>query len=133
MNDKQITDHYAIIPTGQGLGALSSLHTTASRVYEIIVRRFLSIFYPPAVYQKISLVTELKTERFFSNFKVLKEAGYLDVREFSFFRKKKEEDSQAVNSKKDSSNVENPKDEDREDNSEEEIGCDEALLEALSG
>ena len=133
VNDKQITDHYAIIPTGQGLGALSSLHTTASRVYEIIVRRFLSIFYPPAVYQKISLVTELKTERFFSNFKVLKEAGYLDVREFSFFRKKKEEDSQAVNSKKDSSNVENPKDEDWEDNSEEEIGCDEALLEALSG
>lgn len=133
VNDKQITDHYAIIPTGQGLGALSSLHTTASRVYEIIVRRFLSIFYPPAVYQKISLVTELKTERFFSNFKVLKEAGYLEVRVFSFFRKKKDEDSQAVNLKKDSSIDENPKDEDREDNAEEEIGCDEALLEALSG
>ena len=48
VNDKQITDHYAIIPTGQGLNALNSLHATAAKVYEIIVRRFLCIFYPPA-------------------------------------------------------------------------------------
>ena len=51
VNDKQITDHYAIIPTGQGFGALGNLHPTAARVYECIVRRFLSIFYPAAVYQ----------------------------------------------------------------------------------
>lgn len=65
VNDKQITDHYAIIPTGQGLGALKSVSATAAKVYEIIVRRFLSIFYPPAVYQKVSLVSIMKGERFF--------------------------------------------------------------------
>ncbi|WP_242412553.1 DNA topoisomerase, partial [Salmonella enterica] len=70
-NDKQITDHYAIIPTGQGLGALQKLSQTAQRVYETIVRRFLSIFYPPAVYQKVSLVTKMEKEAFFSSFKVL--------------------------------------------------------------
>ena len=129
VNDKQITDHYAIIPTGQGLSALSSLHSTASRVYEIIVRRFLSIFYPPAVYQKISLVTECKTEHFFGNFKVLKEQGYLEVREFSFFQKKKDETVNHAEGGK----AESQKEEERDDASEEEVGCDEALLEALSG
>lgn len=79
VNDKQITDHYAIIPTGQGLGALSSVSATASRVYECIVRRFLSIFYPPAVYQKVSITTKIKEESFFSSFKVLAEEGYLKV------------------------------------------------------
>ena len=79
VNDKQITDHYAIIPTGQGLGALSSVSSTASRVYECIVRRFLSIFYPPAVYQKVSITTKIKEESFFSSFKVLAEEGYLKV------------------------------------------------------
>ena len=62
VNDKQITDHYAIIPTGQGLNALSSVSQTAQRVYETIVRRFLCIFYPPAVYQKVSLVVKMKEE-----------------------------------------------------------------------
>ena len=70
-NDKQITDHYAIIPTGQGLGALRSLKGTAGKVYELIVRRFLSIFYPPAVYQKISVVMKMDTERFFMSCRVL--------------------------------------------------------------
>ncbi len=79
VNDKQITDHYAIIPTGQGLGNLKSLSGHSSRVYEMIVRRFLSIFYPAAVYQKISLVSKRKEERFFSSFKVLLDPGYLKV------------------------------------------------------
>ena len=78
-NDKQITDHYAIIPTGQGLGALRSLKGTAGKVYELIVRRFLSIFYPPAVYQKISVVMKMDTERFFMSSRVLAEPGYLKV------------------------------------------------------
>ena len=86
-NDKQITDHYAIIPTGQGLGALRSLSQTAQRVYETIVRRFLSIFYPPAVYQRVSLVTRMDTEFFFSSFKVLLEEGYLKVATNSFAKK----------------------------------------------
>lgn len=79
VNDKQITDHYAIIPTGQGLNALKSVAHMAAQVYDVIVRRFLSIFYPAAVYQRMSVVTQIQTEQFFSNFKVLAEEGYLKV------------------------------------------------------
>ncbi len=79
VNDKQITDHYAMIPTGQGLSALAQVSNTAQQVYDTIVRRFLSIFYPPAVYHKISITTQMKEEQFFSNFKVLSEEGYLKV------------------------------------------------------
>lgn len=79
VNDKQITDHYAIIPTGQGMGALGSLNWVAKQVYDVIVRRFLSIFYPAAVYQRVAITTKIKEESFFSNFKVLAEEGYLKV------------------------------------------------------
>ena len=79
VNDKQITDHYAIIPTGQGLNALSTVSSTAKGVYDLIVRRFLSIFYPPAVYQKVAIVMKIKEESFVSSFKVLAEEGYLKV------------------------------------------------------
>ncbi|MBA4698910.1 MAG: type IA DNA topoisomerase [Ruminococcus sp.] len=87
VNDKQITDHYAIIPTGQGLSALKAVSPTAGKVYDCIVRRFLSIFYPPAVYQKVSIVTKIKEESFFSSFKVLAEEGYLKVAGTSQARK----------------------------------------------
>ncbi len=79
VNDKQITDHYAIIPTGQGLGALRSVSERSAKVYELISRRFLSIFYPPAVYKKVSLVTVMGKERFFSACRVLEQEGYLKV------------------------------------------------------
>ena len=79
VNDKQITDHYAIIPTGQGIGTLKSVSSLSAKVYDVIVKRFLSIFYPAAVYQKVSIKTKVKEESFFSNFKVLAEAGYLKV------------------------------------------------------
>lgn len=79
VNDKQITDHYAIIPTGQGLGNLNGLPALSAKVYELIVRRFLSVFYPPAVYRKYALCIRVKEERFFANFKVLAEEGYLKV------------------------------------------------------
>lgn len=88
VNDKQITDHYAIIPTGQGLAALNAVPPTAKKVYEAIARRFLSIFYPAAVYQKISLVVKVKEESFFSNFKILESPGYLKVTNLSFMTKK---------------------------------------------
>ena len=91
VNDKQITDHYAIIPTGQGLGALKSLSGQGEKVYEVIVRRFLSIFYPPAVYQKINLTSVIEKERLFSSFKVLVSEGYLKVTSYSFGKKKEEE------------------------------------------
>ena len=90
-NDKQITDHYAIIPTGQGLGALKGLNLQSQKVYEVIVRRFLSIFYPPAVYQKISLVSSIEKERLFSSFKILVSEGYLKVTGYSFGKNKKDE------------------------------------------
>lgn len=67
-NDKQITDHYAIIPTGQGLGALRSLHPQSESVYEAICRRFLSIFYPPAQYRKLSMTLKVRTESFYCQF-----------------------------------------------------------------
>ena len=79
VNDKQITDHYAIIPTGQGMNSLNSLSGTSQKVYDLIVRRFLSIFYPPAVYQKVAIVSKIRCESFFSSFKVLAEEGWLKV------------------------------------------------------
>ncbi len=93
VNDKQITDHYAIIPTGQGFSAIRSLSQTSLNVYETIVRRFLSIFCPAAVYQKINLITAMERaeegkEKFFASFKILLEPGYLKVMEYSFQKKK---------------------------------------------
>ena len=88
VNDKQITDHYAIIPTGQGIGTLSSLIPVASHVYELIARRFLAVFYSAAVYRKVLVTIRLKEEKFFSSFKVLAEPGYLPMTELSFIKKK---------------------------------------------
>ena len=109
VNDKQITDHYAIIPTGQGLNVLSSLNGNSVCVYETIVRRFLSIFYPPAVYQKITVITKTKNEAFYASFKVLLEEGYLKVAGKS---------SVSVSKKEEKDNVEDVK-------------CDSKMLEAL--
>ncbi len=88
VNDKQITDHYAIIPTGQGLGALRSLPPLPGKVYQVIARRFLSIFYPPAVYQRLSLELVRKEEHFFASFKVLVDQGYLKVAQVPGEKKK---------------------------------------------
>lgn len=98
VNDKQITDHYAIIPTGQGLGALKSLKPLSEKIYQVICRRFLSIFYPPAVYQRYSLDFERQKEHFFSSFKILLEPGYLKVSDPNFASGKKDGDSEAAES-----------------------------------
>ncbi len=79
VNDKQITDHYAIIPTGQGLAALKGLAPQKVKVYERIVRRFLAIFFPPAVYEKVSLEFLRNDERFFAGSRILTDEGYLKV------------------------------------------------------
>ncbi len=84
VDDKQITDHYAIIPTGEGLNTYGSLSEGAKKVYEIIVRRFLSIFYPGATYQKVTLKTKIDTEVFVSGYKTLIDEGYLKVMKYSF-------------------------------------------------
>ena len=91
VNDKQITDHYAIVPTGQGLSALNSLSATSAKMYEVIVRRFLSIFYPAAEYQKVSVTVKRLTESFFTTSKVLVKEGFLPVSEFSFTKAKENE------------------------------------------
>lgn len=93
VNDKQITDHYAIVPTGQGLGNLRGLPPLSEKVYQVICRRFLSIFYPPAVYQKYSLELERLKEHFFANFKVLSEPGYLKVADVNLAKKNGVEES----------------------------------------
>jgi len=87
VNDKQITDHYAIIPTGQ-VGALRSLPSLSAKVYEVIARRFLSIFYPPAIYRKYSLELAVGQEHFFSSFRVMAEQGYLKVADVSALKKR---------------------------------------------
>jgi len=102
VDDSKITDHYAIIPTGQGLNAYSSLTPVAQKVYEVIVRRFLSIFYPPAIYQKITLETALGKESFFATYKTLKEEGYLKVLQYSFKKTKSETAKKADETAEDS-------------------------------
>ena len=139
VNDKQITDHYAIVPTGQGLNALRSVSLTAQRVYETIVRRFVCIFYPPAVYQKISLVTKIQNESFFSSFKVLLDEGYLKVATNSFTKRKAADAMSSVN-RAGAVDSEGSEEEDpdtgknggnKADDSAEDMACDTRLLAAL--
>ena len=139
VNDKQITDHYAIVPTGQGLNALRSISLTAQRVYETIVRRFVCIFYPPAVYQKISLVTKIQNESFFSSFKVLLDEGYLKIATNSFAKRKAADAMSSVNRAGAAGN-EGSEEEDpdtgknggnKADDSAEDMACDIRLLAAL--
>ena len=139
VNDKQITDHYAIVPTGQGLNALRSVSLTAQRVYETIVRRFVCIFYPPAVYQKISLVTKIQNESFFSSFKVLLDEGYLKVATNSFAKRKAADAMSSVN-RAGAADSEGSEEEDpdtgknggnKADDSAEDMACDTRLLAAL--
>ena len=119
VNDKQITDHYAVIPTGQGFGTVGSLSATSAKIYEIIVRRFLCIFLKPAVYQKVSLVTKISAESFpaerlFSNFKILMDEGFLKASVYSFSKKQEKKDDEK----------------DTEEESEE-VKADESFLKAL--
>ena len=99
-NDKAITDHYAIIPTGQGLNALPSVSETTAKVYELICRRFLAVFYPPAIFDKISLEIRLGTEMFTASFKTCVQKGYLEVMEYSFRTGKGNEETREQEEKK---------------------------------
>ena len=139
VNDKQITDHYAIVPTGQGLNTLRSVSLTAQRVYETIVRRFVCIFYPPAVYQKISLVTKIQNESFFSSFKVLLDEGYLKIATNSFAKRKAADAMSSVNRAGAAGNEGNEEEDpdtgkngrNKADDSAEDMACDTRLLAAL--
>ncbi len=113
VNDKQITDHYAIIPTGQGVNGLGALPNMHRNVYDIIMQRFLCIFYPPAEYNKLSIELQMKTETFFASFKVLVSEGYLKVLGGPYEKKKDD------------------KEKDDKDEAED-VKCDSAMLESLS-
>ena len=133
VNDKQITDHYAIIPTGQGLNNLHGLSALAAKVYELITRRFLSIFYPAAVYQKFSLCISVKGEKFFANFKVLLDEGYLKVS--YVFRKEEKADAGAFakdGAKKNKPEGQEEAGEKADGENEPEIKCDEELTGLLA-
>ncbi len=135
VNDKAITDHYAIIPTGQGLSALGSLSPIAAKVYECIARRFLAVFYPPAVWQKTSLLVSAQngehTELFRSSFKLLSSKGYLHVLD----RGTQDKKSRTKNDAEDAAGQENSSQEDKaqDDGAQEVTLTDEALAEAIAG
>ena len=140
VNDKQITDHYAIIPTGQGLAALNALNPLANKVYEVIVRRFLSIFYPPATYQKVSLVLNTdfppegettREELFHASFKVLVDEGYLKV--LNAYNKDKSQDNKTAKSDAEGENAEGQakNGENGENPDDAEVKLDENVIEML--
>ena len=79
VDDSKITDHYAIIPTGQGFENFDSLSDIKKSIYLVIVKRFLAIFYPPAEYSKIAVTVKIDNEEFFANEKVCINRGYLEV------------------------------------------------------
>ena len=120
VNDKQITDHYAIIPTGQGLSGLSRLSALSQNVYEVIARRFLCIFMEPAQYLKTNVILKIGGEKFFANFKLLSQEGYLSAWSYSFIKQKDASDEKSEDTDKKDSEGE-----------EEEISCDADFLERL--
>ncbi len=121
VNDKQITDHYAIIPTGQGLNNLNNLNPTVRGVYDLIVRRFLSIFYPPAVFRKLSVRADIENEAFFAGFKFQESPGYQVV---AANTGRKKEDNQTKDNKEDK--------EESSNNEENETVLDEDMMKVLS-
>lgn len=126
VNDSQITDHYAIIPTGQGFGALGSLSHIAVRVYETIVRRFLSIFYPAAEYRKVGITVKMKGESFFASVRVLEKEGYLAV-----LGNNSGKSQTAVSGKNSQDNKENKEDNVKDNEDTEEDSSDQSLLQAV--
>ena len=127
VDDKKITDHYAIIPTGQGLGGLGKQKAINQKVYMVIVRRFLSIFYPPAIYKKATLIGVMPatyldeittTEQFSSNFKILVQKGYFEI---AGVPKEKKKSTKADSKEKDSENSENEDSENEEQSLDEEF------------
>ncbi len=124
-DDKKITDHYAIIPTGQGLEALNSVSPVAKGVYDRIVRRFLAIFFPPAEYQKVAITFSVGTESLFSNFKVLSKPGYLVL-----YGNEEAEDEEKKTQAKTKDNSADSKDGDSEKEDDSKEGAKEEVLSA---
>ena len=98
VNDSKITDHYAIIPTGQGFENYDALPDLQKQMYKVIVKRFLSIFYPPAEYSKISVTIEVENEQFSASGRVCEKLGYLEVAKNEPKKENTEEQSEEQNS-----------------------------------
>ncbi|MBQ9313833.1 MAG: type IA DNA topoisomerase [Clostridia bacterium] len=79
VNDSKITDHYALIPTGQGFENYDSLQELHKSIYKLIVKRFLSIFFPPAEFTKLAITIDIGGQKFYANSKVCTKQGYLEV------------------------------------------------------
>ena len=106
VNDSKITDHYAIIPTGQGFENYDKLKDLHKEVYKLIVKRFLAIFYPEAEFNKISVTIKVEEEKFSANGKVCTKTGYLDV------LKPKNKEKKSTNEEE---NVENRQEDEKEE------------------
>ena len=122
VDDKKITDHYAIIPTGQGFENYDSLPELQKKVYKVVVKRFIAIFYPPAEYSKVNVTVNIEDETFNASGKVCINRGYLDV------LKPEKKDEQFTNVEQNVENssenlqkslIENEKNSDDENNKEE--------------
>ncbi|MCR5586743.1 MAG: type IA DNA topoisomerase [Lachnospiraceae bacterium] len=129
-DDKKITDHYAIIPTGQGLNNLRNLKPVEQKVYEVIVRRFLGIFYPPAEYKKVNVEILIDKEHFFASFKVLVKEGYLAMCTASFAKKKAVANAEKAGNEKTAEKASEGDDKDSDGN--DEVMADDALIQALN-
>lgn len=79
VDDSKITDHYALTPTGQGFENLDSLSDMQKDIYKLIVKRFLSIFFPPAEFLKLAITVDIAGQKFYSNSRVCTKLGYLEV------------------------------------------------------
>ena len=97
VNDSKITDHYAIIPTGQGFENYDSLPDLQKQMYKVIVKRFLSIFYPPAEYNKVSVIIEVDNEQFLTSGKVCEKQGYMEINKNEKEVDKKQENGNILN------------------------------------
>lgn len=128
VNDSAITDHYAIIPTGQGLNNRPSLNHTAIRVYEVIVRRFLSIFFPAAEYRKVAITLKIKSEFFFASLRMLEKVGYLKV-----IDRGSSKNNEASHDKNTIDNKNNADKDDQDGNADEDETTDQSLLEVFMG
>ena len=128
VNDSKITDHYAIIPTGQGYENYNQLNDLQKQIYKVIVKRFLAIFYPPAEYSKIQVTVDIENEKFYCSGKVCTKQGFLEI-----LKPIKNAKSQSENNKKEEkiNNPENQEDKSNNKNENKEDNTDLEILKKL--
>ena len=125
VNDSKITDHYAIIPTGQGYENYNQLNDLQKQIYKVIVKRFLAIFYPPAEYNKVQVTVDIENEKFYCSGKVCIKQGFLEV-----LKPIKNTKNQSENNKKQENNN-NPENQEEKNENKNESKDDSTDLEIL--